>query len=135
LRLGGVATYAQIDTGYDDARLRPAIDINEALYQKLLASGVVLQRDGSVDVATCDGRGSVDVYRSAGLSAGIETETGLPIAAIGDVHLIRKPANRCGGIGTRSEPAAQLGVSILHRLGDLVIDPRAGLVWVGGRQK
>jgi hypothetical protein len=39
-------------------------------------------------------------------------------------------AARCGGIGTWSVPAAQVGASVLAELGLVVFDPFASRVWI-----
>lgn len=128
LRIGGITTWAQIDTGYDDLQMQPSIDINETLYQKLLASNVPLRQKGNVGVSTCSGLES----RSAYLASHVEivSETGALIRDLGTVTLVRKPLSPCGGIGNLVEPAAQIAASVVARLGEVVIDPFTETVWV-----
>ena len=56
LRLGDVRAFAQIDTGYEDLAYARSVDINQALFERLVQSGIKLDRAGDVDVWTCDGR-------------------------------------------------------------------------------
>jgi hypothetical protein len=130
LRIGEVSVWAQIDTGYDDSARRTSIDINDALYQRLVRSGVVLEADRQLELSTCDGRESRSVYTLKNARVMITDEKGAAIADIGSPNLIRKARNGCGGIATLEEPAAQLGVSALTRLGRVVFDPKSELVWV-----
>lgn len=129
VRIGGVATWAQIDTGYDDA-ITPVIDINAALYQRLIASGALLARDGDVPVTACDGPARETTLRVKSGGVRLETDGGDALADVSDVRLVLKPHNTCGGIATMDEPAAQIGMSTLRRLGVVVFDPKAELVWV-----
>jgi len=128
LRIGGVTTWAQIDTGYDDTELRPSIDINEPLYQRLLAAGVRLEPRGTVSVSTCSGTEPRSAYTVANVQ--VETETGSVIAKLGPVALIRKPSNGCGGVAGLASPAAQASASIVAALEVIVFDPRAETVWI-----
>jgi hypothetical protein len=130
LRLGDVRTWAQIDTGYDDIVHERSIDINEALYARLLDSGAKLDRAGDIDVWTCDGRESRPVYVAENRTLALENELGRPIAQTDRFHLILKRANGCGGIGDMTIPAAQLGASFLRLFGAVVFDPKSGKVWL-----
>jgi hypothetical protein len=131
LSLGEVHTWAQIDTGYDDIVYTHSVDINEALYERLINSGIKLERFADVSVSTCEGRESRHVYTVKGRSLVIETDEAKPIVRTETYHLILKPANRCGGIGAMTIPAAQLGASFLQIFGTVVFDPRSGTVWLG----
>ena len=66
LRLGEVRAWAQIDTGYADTVIPHSVDINEALYDRLVASGVRLERVADIGVLTCEGRESRRVYAVRG---------------------------------------------------------------------
>ena len=129
VRIGPVTTWAQIDTGYDDAALYPAIDINEALYRSLIEAGVPMQRERDQTVTTCQGGETRAVYRVAKVA--LETDSGAAIRSLNGVRLLVKPPNSCGGIATLREPAAQIGMSVVSSLGRIVFDPRAETVWVG----
>lgn len=129
VRLGHVEVWAQVDTGYDDAAFPPSIDINEALYRRI-ADDVGLAKIGAVTVTTCRGTATRDVYESHGMQAAIVTDDGALLRELRDVRLVRKAAAGCGGIAGLSEPAAQLGVSVLRQLGSVVFDPNSERVWV-----
>jgi len=132
LRLGEVHTWAQIDTGYDDSVYTHSVDINEALYERLVNNGINLKRLAGISVSTCEGRESRNVYTVKGQSLVIETDQAKPIKRTEIFHLILKSANGCGGIGAVTTPAAQLGASFLQLFGTVVFDPRSGTVWLDG---
>lgn len=132
LRLGDVRVWAQIDTGYEDFVYSRSVDINQALFDRLLASGARLDRVEDIDIWTCDGREHRPVYRVRGRPLTIEDQAGKKIVATEAFHLVVKPANSCGGIADMKEPAAQLGASFLKLFGAVVFDPRNATVWLGG---
>jgi hypothetical protein len=130
LRLGEVRAFAQIDTGYEDLAYARSVDINQALFERLVESGIKLDEVAEIDVWTCDGRERRPVYRAKDRALGIETEQGKPIVGADDFHLIVKRANGCGGIAEMAEPAAQLGASFLRLFGTVVFDPKNATVWL-----
>ncbi len=132
LRLRDVRVWAQIDTGYEDFVYSHSVDINQALFDRLVGSGVKLDRVNDIDIWTCDGREHRPVYQVEGRPLTIENENGKQIVETEDFHLVVKPANTCGGIADMAEPAAQLGASFLSLLGDVIFDPRTATVWVSG---
>src|SRR6202035_6011038 len=132
LRLGDVRVWAQIDTGYEDFVYSRSIDINQALFDRLIASGAKLDRVNDIDIWTCDGREHRPVYRIKDRPLGIENEQGQRIVETPDFHLIMKSPNSCGGIADMAEPAAQLGASFLGLFGEVIFDPRNATVWLGG---
>ena len=129
--LGGIRAWAQIDTGYANSVYSHSVDINQALYQRLVESGAKLRRLADVGVWTCEGHESRPVYAVSDGALTIENEQARPILRTARFHLIVKPANGCGGIGTMSAPAAQLGASFLQIFGTVVFDPKSGTVWLG----
>ena len=132
LSLGGVRAWAQIDTGYADTVYPRSVDINEALYDRLAASGVRLERLRDLGVWTCEGREIRRVYAVRDSALRIENEQARPIVQTDSFTLIVKPANSCGGIATMGEPAAQLGASFLKLFGTIVFDPKSATVWLDG---
>ena len=132
LRLRDVRVWAQIDTGYEDFVYSHSVDINQALFDRLVGSGVKLDRINDIDIWTCDGREHRPVYRIKGSPLTIENESGKPIVETQDFHLVVKPPNSCGGIADLREPAAQLGASFLGLFGDVIFDPKNTVVWLGG---
>jgi hypothetical protein len=133
LALGDVCVWAQIDTGYEDFVYSRSIDINQALFDRLVRDGAKLDRVEDIDIWTCDGREHWPVYRVKNRPLSIENEQGRQIVETDHFHLIVKSANTCGGIADMSEPAAQLGASFLSLFGDVIFDPRNTTVWLGGR--
>ena len=133
LALGDVRVWAQIDTGYEDFVYSRSIDINQALFDRLVANGAKLDRVEDIDLWTCDGREHWPVYRVKDRPLSIENEQGRQIVETDDFHLIVKSANTCGGIADMPEPAAQLGASFLSLFGDVIFDPKNTIVWLGGR--
>lgn len=129
VRLGAVTVPAQIDSGYEDALWQHAIDINEALYRRLVDGGVRLTAVGSTRVATCAGSEMRQILR-AEAPVLIVSESGRAIRQIPDYNLFRKMPNSCGGIAAMDTPAAQLGASFLRTLGTIVIDGKSETVWV-----
>jgi hypothetical protein len=135
LRLGDVRVWAQIDTGYEDFVYSRSVDINQALFDRLVASGLSLDRVEDIDIWTCDGREHRPVYRVRDRPLTIEDQEGKKIVETEDFHLVVKPANSCGGIADMKEPAAQLGASFLNLFGAVVFDPRNTTVWLGGARE
>jgi hypothetical protein len=135
LRLGEVRAWAQIDTGYADTVIPHSVDINEAFYDRLIASGVRLERAADIGVLTCDGHESRRVYAVRDEALAIENERGEPIVETDSFHLIVKKANGCGGIGAMATPAAQLGASFLKLFGTIVFDPKSAIVWLDGKPR
>ena len=131
VRLGDIRAFAQIDTGYEDAVYSHSVDINQALFERLVASGIKLDHAGDTDVWTCDGRERRPRYVVRDLALGIEDEQGRPVGRTGDFHLILKPPDTCGGIAEMAEPAAQLGALFLRLFGTVVFDPKNATLWLG----
>jgi hypothetical protein len=130
VRLGEVRAFAQIDTGYEDLAHGRSVDVNQALFERLVESGMKLDRATDVDLWTCDGRKRWPVYRLKDQILSIENEHGKRIVQTDDFRLIVKQANGCGGIAEMTEPAAQLGASFLELFGTIVFDPKNATVWL-----
>lgn len=129
VQLGATQTWAQIDTGYDDALYPHSLDINQAYYDALVAHDIRLTQEGTVTVKTCVGFETRPVYSSSQPLV-IADENSRPVAETGRYYLIVKPTNPCGGIATRTTPAAQLGGSFLNLFRSIVFDPHGETVWV-----
>ncbi len=132
LRLGDVHAWGQIDTGYADSVYPYSVDINEALYDRLVAGGVKMARTADIGVWTCEGQESRRAYVAEGSALALENERGERIVETGRFHLIVKPPNGCGGIAAMATPAAQLGASFLKLFGTIVFDPKNETVWFDG---
>lgn len=130
LRLGDVVASAQIDTGYDDAVYPHSVDINQPLYDRLVESGIKLERTAATKVLTCEGPETRPVYSVNHATLVIEDESTRPIVRTENFSLIVKTKNGCGGIAGMTAPAAQLGASFLRLFGTAVFDPKSGVVWL-----
>ncbi len=138
IRIGGVAAVAQIDTGYDDGLHPPSLNINPAFLRRLQAAGVPLRPlpGASLSLSTCvpGVRERVTAY---GLAPPLTVDflglAGRPVRSEPGVTLFVKEtppaARRCGGIGTWSRPAGQLGASFFASQDALIIDPFRQRVW------
>lgn len=129
LGLGPLTVAAQIDTGYDDAVYPPSIDINATLFDRLKQAGVGLQRLADVQVATCHEAVTRPAYRLLE-TVRLTTREGEALRELSGMTLIVKETGSCGGIGHMSEPAAQIGMGFLRRIGRVVFDPKAERVWI-----
>jgi hypothetical protein len=137
LRIGSVAAVAQVDTGYADGLRPPSMNINRALLQRLKQAGVAPIREPGADLtlSSCV-RGEAETVLAYRLPAGRAVElvgtNGAAVRRLAGVTLFLKdsPAaiQSCGGIGTWSEPAAQLGASFVND-GTLVADPFSQRLW------
>lgn len=132
LDIAGVKVPAQIDTGYDDIERRPSIDINAALFNRLIGEGVRLREQDSIGVMTCAGAETRSVYQLSAVT--LLDDRGNRIRELGTTNLVRKAGNACGGIAGQREPAAQITASLLAGLGEIVFDPRNDTVWVPARR-
>jgi len=130
LRLGATRVWAQIDTGYDDGIYPHSVDINQALYERLIQDGMRLRHISEITVSTCEGLETRPVYSLMDDSLIVETDQAQPIVRTQNFYLILKHANGCGGIGAMSEPAAQLGASFLGLFRAIVFDPKSKTVWL-----
>lgn len=136
VRIGSSTAVAQIDTGYDDGRFSPSMNINRAWLRQLLAAGVPLERFPPADLtlSTCSGVAEpVLAYRlPPGRRVDVLAGDGAAAFSLEGVTLFLKDtpaeARRCGGIGTWRRPAAQLGAGFVNS-GTLVVDPVAQRVW------
>lgn len=138
VRIGPVSAVAQIDTGFDDARVPHSMNINEAFLNALQRAGVPLQPrpDIALTLSTCQ-PGITERVEAWSLPASTPLDfiglKGQTVRSHPDAVLFVKrppPAARvCGGIGIWPHPAAQLGASFFAD-GALVIDPASSRVWL-----
>ena len=138
IRIGNVAAVAQIDTGYDDGVHPPSLNINTAFLRQLRAAKVALRPVPAADLSlsTCvrGVREPVTAYRLAPpLALEFLGLTGSAVRSEPGVTLFVKntpaAARSCGGIGTWSEPAGQLGASFFSSQDALIVDPFTQRVW------
>ena len=131
---------AQVDTGYADGLRPPSMNINRVLLQRLERAGAGLIREPAADLtlSSCVRSASETVlaYRLPAASAVELVDTnGAVVRRLAGVTLFLKNSpeaiQSCGGIGTWSEPAAQLGASFVND-GTLVVDPFSQRLWFRG---
>jgi hypothetical protein len=140
VRIGGVEAVAQVDTGYDDGVHAPSLNINRAWFDQLRRQGVRLERVPEADLilSSCvpQQREQVLAYRlQDGSRVELVGTDGRPVRAVSGVTLFLKASpkeiGRCGGIGTWSKPAGQLGASFVND-GTLVVNPFSQQLWFRG---
>jgi hypothetical protein len=139
IRIAGTSGLAQLDTGFDDAVTPYSINVNQAYFDRIRATAPnALARDAARDVtlSTCAGVSEpVEAYRlAAGSSAELVATDGRAVHPRADaiVFVKRTPvaAYRCGGIGTFTVPAAQVGASFFVAAKTSVFDPFSARVWM-----
>lgn len=138
VRIGSVTAVAQLDTGYDDSRFPGSVNINPALLQRLQQAGIRLQRlpEADLTLSTCTGVSEpVTAWRlPAGAGFEILGDDGPPALRTPDATLFVKAtpagAAACGGIGTWSQPAAQLGASFITAQRAAIFDPFTARIWL-----
>ena len=136
VRIDGAQAVAQIDTGYDDGRYPPSMNINRAFLRQLQTAGVGLERlpQADLSLSTCTGVAEPVLAYRLPAEAGVELvgSGGQAVRRLSGVTLFLKDtpaaARTCGGIGTWNNPAAQLGASFVNT-GTLVVDPFSQRVW------
>ncbi len=137
LHVGGVEAVAQLDTGFDDAVVPFSININEAYLAAIQAANAsAITRAPTLDLSlsTCVGvNENVAAYKVNGSTEFI-ADDGKPARAETGVVLFVKhtpaAAKVCGGIGTWTVPAAQVGDSFYASAGAVVFDAVHGHVWL-----
>jgi hypothetical protein len=128
LRIGHVEAVAQIDTGYGDRAYPFSIDINQPMLAALRERGAALTRIGDVNVSTCQGVETRDVYAApAPLRLG---DGEAPLAETSNFVLIPKSPNGCGGIADWKEPGAQLSARFLELFAAIALEGPGAAIWV-----
>lgn len=137
VRIGDSVAPAQIDTGYDDALVGPAININVAFFERVEQALVRAPPELDLVLTTCvPGLVElVDAYRlKQGETLGLVGEDDADVSTFADAIVFVKQtpssARHCGGIGTWSVPAGQLAVSFVARGGRVVFEPSQSRVWL-----
>lgn len=140
ITIAGVPALAQIDTGYDDRLHRHSININRAMFDKIMAEAPgAISRFTIKDLylTTCvpglsqrgrayklEGAAEVSFLAEGGSVGRRDTGTFLFLKDA------LPAAERCGGIETWDVPAAQLGASFMVDAQAVVFDPLASRVWM-----
>lgn len=138
LQIASITAHAQLDTGFDDTLVPFSININEAFFHALqTAHPGALQRDAARDLSltTCVGQAeSVRAYKvAAGTPTALLDTTNQPALRFSGATVFVKTRSAvtrpCGGIGTWTVPAAQLGAAFFaQRVWSF--DPFSATVWV-----
>lgn len=139
VRIAGSDAIAQLDTGFADSLVPFSINVNVAWFDAISAAApAALVRASSKDLvlSTCVSgvNENVEAYTLAsGVALQMMGASG-PLHAFGDaiVFVKRTPpsASSCGGIGTWTAPAAQMGASFFVELGVMLFDPFGQRVWI-----
>ena len=138
IKIGNAAALAQIDPGFSDIASRHSININKAFFKAIKESGIILVENPSANtrLTTCISGvfENVIAYKlPKGLKFTITGLDGNPIVIHSDVNIFLKDtpiaAKSCGGIGSWTVPAAQLGASFLVDAKKVIFDPYHEKVW------
>ena len=138
IKIGNAAALAQIDPGFDDRFYRHSININQAFFNSIVESGIILVENPATDftLSTCIPgiQEKVKAYKLPNnVSFSITGIDGDPIIIHSDVNIFQKQtpveAKSCGGIGSWTVPGAQLGASFLIDAKQVFFDPFNGKVW------
>ncbi len=140
VRIAGVSALAQLDTGFSDALVNHSVNINTAFLAALQkANPTALVRDAKLDtkLTTCmaNVQEPAEAYHLAsGQQFELIADDGSVARVWADATIFVKKtpvaAHSCGGIGTWTVPAAQVGASFYVGLGTVVFDPFAAKVWL-----
>jgi hypothetical protein len=138
IRIAGVNTIVELDTGYGDYVTRHSINVNAALFNQIVAANPnALRRwpEKDATLSTCVGiREAVEAYSLADGTLEFLADDGTVARSYSDaaVFVKRTPAaaKDCGGVGTWTAPAAQLGASFMVDMGAIAFDPYNSRVWI-----
>ena len=140
VRLGTAQAVAQLDTGFDDGGYRHAVNVNRAFFDAIRAAGVALEAvpAASMTLSTCvpGQTETVTAYRTPpGVTFDFLAADGTPARSAAGVWIFLEEtpaeARGCGGIGTWTTPAAQVGASFYVEAKRVVFDPFSSRVWMG----
>jgi hypothetical protein len=138
LRISGVTALAQLDTGFDDSLTPFSVNVNQPFLDAVEAAAPgALVRNAAKDLTltTCAGvNESVLAYDLAGGTAvELVAESGAVARSYSMATVfLKKPSAAtavCGGIGTWTAPAAQIGAAFFADAGTVVFDPFVSRVW------
>ncbi len=137
LHVGGVEAIAELDTGFDDSVVPLSINVNEAYLAAIVATNAgALTRAPALDLqlSTCAGvNEDVAAYKVNGNTEFIADDGKPARSETGAVLFVKHTptvAKVCGGIGTWTVPAAQVGASFYASAGAVVFDAIHARVWL-----
>ncbi len=130
---------AQLDTGMADTVWSRTVYVNDALWTKIKTNEAI--SIGKLDVNQCNSSAKLEVWVLPGTQLQITDQAGYGLTkdpmfpAYYIVPLKQEPIDSpCGGIATRTTPAAMIGSSFLRSFGTIVVDPGAftdgGAIWI-----
>lgn len=129
IEIAGTKGLVQLDTGFDDALVPLSINVNEAFLTQIPAGALVRDASHDLSLSTCVGVNEpVEAYTLATGKAAVLGARAFPKAV---VFVKRTPpaAKSCGGIGTWTVPAAQIGATFFAAFGTWIFDPVTSRVW------
>ncbi|HEY8076800.1 MAG TPA: hypothetical protein VIF62_21890 [Labilithrix sp.] len=130
IAVAGATAVVQLDTGFLDSVVPHSVNVNVAFFDAIDPNALVRDAARDTSLTTCAGVAeSVEAYR---LAPGSAVALGPRSWSDATIFVKRTPdaAKSCGGIGTWTAPAAQIGVSFFVDLGVVVFDPFASRVWI-----
>jgi hypothetical protein len=135
VRVAGVVAVAQLDTAFNDTLIRHSVNINKPLLEAMLKGGAKLIKGAGIPLSTCvPGVWENTVVYRGDTRFEMLGEGGKAVRFADDATFLLKDtppaAMKCGGIGTWSKPAAQIGASFYVDAGRLVFDPFTSRVWM-----
>ena len=135
IRIGSIFAAIGIDTGHTEIGpgLRPGtLQINEALFQRLRAAGIVMQRGRPIASVNCRGEiAERAIWRVMDAPLLFATETGRELFRYQPPMLeVFSTDSVCGTIEASSTPFGLVGALYLKLWGELVVDPQNQRVFV-----
>jgi len=136
--LGGVPGICQLDPGFDDWVVKYSVNINKAYLDALRKKGLHIQEVQGTRflLSTCKPGVSDTSYQVQIVEGNTFAVTGTQMENAlmkNNVAILVKSAaagsKSCGGIGAADRPAAQIGLSILSEVPQMVFDPFTSRVW------
>mgnify|MGYP000923940237 CR=1 FL=1 len=144
VRIAGTDSVAQLDTGFADTFVPYSINVNQPLLDAMSTKNpgsITRQPAKDLALTTCVAgvQETVEAYELApGKFAEILAIDGTVARRYNTaVVFVKKPpteAKVCGGIGTWTAPAAQIGGSFFAEAGVTVFDPLTSRVWISKDQ-
>ena len=138
LRISGVTALAQLDTGFDDSVTPFSVNVNQPFLDAVDAAAPgTLVRNTAKDLSLTTCTGVNEAVLAYDLTSGVAVELidesgavarGYSMATVFVKHPSAATAV-CGGIGTWTAPAAQIGAAFFADAGTVVFDPFASRVW------
>ena len=130
IEIAGAHAIAQLDTGFADSVTPYSLNVNEAFFATI--PGGALDRAASKDLSLSTCAGVSEKVEAYTLKSGATLKVG-PHEFPQTIVFVKKTpqaAKSCGGIGTYTVPAAQIGASFFVAGGAWIFDAASERVWV-----